>query len=133
MKYQYDDHWTRHARAICRDLDFTHIPQDRIACLKSTGSKSRRTIARIHTMSKVVQIGMQYRPAYVIELISEKFDRQSDDEKTKTLIHELLHIPHSFNGGFRQHKPYVTHANVDQFFRQLKQNRKSSDQTLILP
>jgi predicted metallopeptidase len=75
-------------------------------------------------MPKVIQIGMNHKPAYVIELISEKFDKQSEEEKVKTLIHELMHIPHSFNGGFRQHHPYVTHAKVDQNYRKWVQKQR---------
>lgn len=104
---------------VIRKLDFRHIPEERVVCFKSTGSKSRRVIARIHTMPKIIQLGINQPPFYAIELISEKFDRQSEEEQIKTIIHELLHIPHSFNGGFRQHHPYVTRSKVDQHYRKL--------------
>ena len=135
MKYAFDETWTLKSREIAQDLEFNHILLDRISCLKSNGSQSRRTIARIHTMPKVIQIGMNHLPAYVIELISEKFDRQSEDEKIKTIIHELMHIPHSFNGGFRQHRPFVTHAKVDENFKkwQEKQHPKGVPTTTIVP
>jgi predicted metallopeptidase len=32
------------------------------------------------------------------------------------LIHEVLHIPHCFGGGFRAHKPYVTTAKVQKMY-----------------
>lgn len=114
MRYAHSPEWTERARKIAQDLNFTHIQLDRISCFRSVGSKSRRTIARIHTMPKLIQLGTNQPPFYTIELIAERFDRQSEEEQIKTIIHELMHIPHSFNGGFRQHHPHVTHAKVNQ-------------------
>ena len=117
MKYVHSPEWTEYARHVVDTLEFTHVQKDRISCFLSAGSKSRRTIARIHGLPKVVQMGLNQPPFYVIELIRERFDRQSEEEKTKTIIHELMHIPHSFAGGFRQHKPFVTHKKVEQMYR----------------
>ncbi|MDP2665991.1 MAG: putative metallopeptidase [Candidatus Diapherotrites archaeon] len=117
MKYIPSPEWTERTRQLASELAFSHIPPDRIACFMSKGSKSRRTIARIHTMPKIIQMGTQQPPFYAIELISERFDRQTEEEQIKTLIHELMHIPHSFGGGFRQHRPHVTHAKVNQIFQ----------------
>ena len=114
MKYQFSPEWTKKTREIAALLEMSHIPLDRISVIESSGSKTRRTIARIHGLAKVMKLCMQQDKAfYTIELISEKFNRQPDDEKIKTLIHELLHIPGNFGGGFRQHKPYVNHSTVD--------------------
>ncbi len=121
MKYHPSPEWTQKTQEVIRKLEFSHIPQDRVVCFKSTGSKSRRTIARIHTMPKIIQLGINQAPFYAIELIAEKFDRQNEEEQVKTIIHELLHIPHSFNGGFRQHHPYVTRAKVDQHYRKIRE------------
>ncbi len=119
MKYTPSPEWTTKTVEVIRKLDFKHIMEDRVVCFKSEGSKSRRVIARIHTMPKIIQLGINQPPFYAIELVSEKFDRQNEEEQTKTIIHELLHIPHSFNGGFRQHHPYVTRAKVDEHYRKL--------------
>lgn len=126
MKYIPSPEWTSKTAEVIRKLEFKHIPEERVVCFKSIGSKSRRTIARIHTMPKIIQLGTNQPPFYAIELISEKFDRQNEEEQTKTIIHELLHIPHSFNGGFRQHHPYVNHKTVDAHYRKL------TEQTRIL-
>jgi len=121
MRYNHSLEWTEYAHHVVDVLDFLHIPKHRVVCYKSQGSKSRGTIARIHGLPKVVQLGLGQNAFYVIELISERFDRQNNNEKCKTIIHELMHIPHSFNGGFRRHKPYVTHSKVDQMFQKYVQ------------
>jgi predicted metallopeptidase len=50
---------------------------------------------------------------YLIEVISERYDRLSQDEKEKVIIHELLHIPKGFAGGFRPHKGNITRKKID--------------------
>src|SRR3989344_6722717 len=120
MKYQFSPGWTKKTREIAALLEMNHIPLDRISVIESSGSKTRRTIARIHGLAKVMKLGMQQEKAfYTIELISEKFNRQPDEEKLKTIIHELLHIPENFGGGFRQHNPYVNHRTVDMAYGKL--------------
>ncbi|MBI5884561.1 metallopeptidase [archaeon] len=112
---------------MARQLDFRHVQLDRVCCIKSQGSKTRRTIARIHALGKVMQLGMNTKAFYVIEFISEKFDRQSEEEKTKTIIHELLHIPASFGGGFRQHHLVNSAAVERHYARLMQQNRLQAE------
>ena len=119
MRYSFSEHWTGKARAIATALEFNYISLDRIACVESTGTKTNRVIARIHTVGKVMQLGMQQRPFYVIELIMERFGEQSQEDQVKTIIHELLHIPHNFGGGFRHHRPHVNNAVVEAAFKKL--------------
>ncbi len=121
MKYNYSEKWTLKTRELVRDLGFDHIAPDRVCCIESTGSKTRRTIARIHSLGKAMQLGMSCDAFYVIELISKTFDKESDDEKVKTLIHELLHIPQNFGGGFRHHRPYVNRRIVDGHYKRLRE------------
>jgi predicted metallopeptidase len=118
MKYEMDSEAQEIARDIINKLDFCHIDVDRIVFMKSHGSKSRRTLARIHGLPKIMQKAMKIKAVYVIELISENFDKLDYDEKIKTIIHELMHIPKCFGGGFRQHKPYVTSKKVDKVFKE---------------
>jgi predicted metallopeptidase len=101
---------------IIRRLNLTHIDGTRVICLRSRGSGSKRVIARCHGLSRVMQLALDKDPHYVIEVLSERFDRLSKEDQTKVLIHEILHIPHSFGGGFRAHKPYVTQAKVQRMY-----------------
>lgn len=120
MKYAYSEEWTKRARELVSRLGLKHIQAERVSCIVSQGSGARRVIARIHTLGKAMQEGMRSEPFYTIELISENFGKQSEEEKTKTLIHELLHIPHSFGGGFRHHKHYVNAEIVEREWKKLQ-------------
>jgi predicted metallopeptidase len=124
MKYVYSDYWTLKAKEIAQKLEMQHIDLDRVSVVESKGSKSRRTIARIHSIGKVMQLGMQQKTFYTIELISEKFYKQSDDEQVKTIIHELMHIPATFGGGFRNHTHHVTDKNVENMFKELYKQKR---------
>jgi predicted metallopeptidase len=99
-------------KEILRKLEMTHVDETRLTCLRSKGSASRRVIARCHGLSRIMQLALDKDPHYAIEVLSERFDRLSKEEQTKVLIHEILHIPHSFGGGFRAHRPFVTRAKV---------------------
>jgi predicted metallopeptidase len=37
----------------------------------------------------------------------------------------VMHIPHSFGGGFRAHKPHVTRKKVERMYRKFLQARSS--------
>jgi predicted metallopeptidase len=118
MRYQEDPQILDIARDVVSKLKLSHVDMDNIVILRSHGSKSRRTLARIHGLPKIMQLAMKRKALYVIEIISETFDRQSRDDQVKTVIHELMHIPHGFGGGFRNHRNYVTRKNVDMAFQE---------------
>jgi predicted metallopeptidase len=93
-----------------------HIDETRLICLRSKGTGSRGVIARCHGLPRIMQLALNEKPHYVIEVLSERFDRLSREDQTRVLIHEILHIPHSFGGGFRAHKPFVTRAKVQKMY-----------------
>jgi len=111
------------ADEIASQLDFFHVVPQFIHCFRSTGSKAGRTIARIHGLGKIWQEALNLSPSYVIEVISERYDRLSQTEKEKTIIHELLHVPHGFAGGFRPHKGYIDRAIVEELYMRLQKQR----------
>ena len=120
MKYKYSEHWTAVAKGLATSLGLNYIDLGQIAVIESQGSKTKRTIARIHALGKVMQLGMAQKPFYTIELLTEKFGRQNQEEKVKTIIHELLHIPACFGGGFRHHKPHVNARTVEIEYQKIK-------------
>jgi predicted metallopeptidase len=103
---------------IIERLDLAHLVPHKVHCFRSRGSKSRCIIARIHGLGRIWQTALGHSPAYVIEVISERFDRLSQEDKEKTLIHELMHIPQGFSGGFRPHKGYVTRRQVEKMHKE---------------
>ncbi|MCR4335993.1 MAG: putative metallopeptidase [archaeon] len=112
MKYEYDEAWTLKSKEIAKTLGYNYVIHEKLGVVKSWGSKTKRTIARIHCIGKVMMLGMGHKKSfYVIELISENFDKQSEEDQIETIIHELMHIPKTFGGGFRQHH-LVSRGNV---------------------
>lgn len=110
---------------IVESLGLFHVVPQFVYCYRSRGSESRGTIARIHGLSRIWQDALRRPPAYVIEVISERYDRLSEEEKEKTLIHELLHIPRGFGGGFRPHRGYVSRKQVEKLYEVLLEKRSS--------
>ena len=97
IKYQEAHNIKKLIDKIIFHLGFFHIVPQFVYCFRSTGSKSKRVIARIHGLSKIWQETLNLQPAYVIEVISERYDKLSKTEQEKILIHELLHIPKGFS------------------------------------
>ena len=113
IRYEIADDIQARFADIVRTLDLRHIDLEKVVCLRSRGSTARRVIARCHGMSKVLQIALRIRAFYVLEFISERFDALSARDQDETIIHELMHIPKNFGGGFRFHD-HVTARNVRQ-------------------
>tara|TARA_Y100000310_G_C20464508_1_gene706961 strand:+ start:162 stop:608 length:447 start_codon:yes stop_codon:yes gene_type:complete len=104
-------------------LEMEHIPLHRVKCIRSFGSKAKRTLARCHALGKVMQNGMGTGAFYTIEFL-ELFDKQTLEDQDKTIIHELMHIPKAFGGGFRHHD-YVCDKNVDIMHEKYESMKKS--------
>lgn len=101
---------------------FPHVNHNQIICFRSYGSSSR-AIARIWSLPRIWQIGLNLKPHYCIEVISERFDKLSLEEKQRTLIHELMHIPKTFSGALVPHKTRykrIDRRSVDKIFQIFK-------------
>jgi predicted metallopeptidase len=115
IKYELDESIMARIYDIAKTLNMEHIKLSGIYALRSRGTGSRRTIARCHALSKIWQLALGINAVYLIEVISEKFDKMSREEQDKVLIHELMHIPMSFGGGFKHHD-FVTGRNVEKIY-----------------
>lgn len=122
IKYEEAEDLQKIAEEISRLL-FPHVKIERIKCFRSYGSSSRGTIARCHTLGKLMQKTIGVKAYYALEFISERFDKLSDEDKIKTIIHELMHIPNTFGGGFRQHN-WVTEKNVSMHYKTYKAKKQ---------
>jgi predicted metallopeptidase len=108
---------------LAMECEFYHVKAQQVFCVRSRGSKAKRTIARIHGLGKIWQGVLKQPATYTIEVISEIFDKMSPEDRERVLIHELMHIPGGFRGGFRPHKGYVERKNVDAVYKKLLQTR----------
>ena len=126
IKYYEAPDIKRQVDQIARDCEMFHVVPQFVYCVRSRGSKAKRTIARIHGLGRLWQNILNMPPAYTIEIISEIYDKMSEEEKEKTLIHELLHIPGSFGGGFRPHKGCVERKTVEKYYIKLKKAQKAN-------
>jgi predicted metallopeptidase len=117
--YERDHEMHSVMESIASRLGFHWIDFSRVVCVRSRGSSSSRTIARCHALPRIMQEALCVKAHYVIEAVSENFDGLSPEEKTKTLIHELMHIPKAMGGGFRHHRPYVTKRTVERMYGRL--------------
>lgn len=124
MKYEQAPDIQTIADEISKLL-FPHIKLERVKCYRSHGTSSRGTIARCHTVGKLLQKAAKIEPIYALEFLSERFDRMDSEEQIKVIIHELMHIPATFGGGFRHHD-HVCDRNIEKNYRAYKQTKQKN-------
>ena len=124
MKYEFAEDIQKTAEEISQIL-FPHVIVERIKCFRSYGSSSKGTIARCHTIGKIMQKAIGVKAHYALEFL-ERFDKLSEEDKIKTIIHELMHIPKTFGGGFRHHD-FVCEKNVNLFYKKYINHKKSQE------
>ncbi|VVB79637.1 Uncharacterised protein [uncultured archaeon] len=132
IKYFSADDVKKEAEEIVRVLNWNYIDLSNVGFLRSKGSSSRGTIARCHALGKAMQLAMGRTTGfYLVEVISEKFDKLPRDEQTKTIIHELMHIPKTFGGGFIHHD--MVHEDTVKIVFEHYTNLKLNFQTSPIP
>jgi len=125
MKYEYAPDIQEIAEEISKIL-FPHVKLCQMKCFRSFGTSSRGTIARCHTIGKLMQKSIGVPAHYALEFLSERFDKMNPEDQIKVIIHELMHIPATFGGGFRHHD-HVCEDNIEANYRIYKRF-KSEDE-----
>ena len=111
---------------LANELSLDWLDTSRLFCFRSENSKSR-AYARIWGFSKVWQKALNQEPAYVIEVLSEKFDSLSKQKQDEILLHEIAHIPKNFSGSLLPHIRKRGKRNFEDRVRELVElNRKNS-------
>lgn len=103
LEWEVDSKIQKEMEQIVKALELNHVKAKRVFCYRTQGSKAR-AYARIWSFPKIFQQVLSIEPAYVMEIISEKFDRLDSENKKKVIIHELLHIPKNFSGSLLPHR-----------------------------
>lgn len=91
-----------HLNKTIKEAGVSWVKTSRVFTYRSTNAKTR-AYARIWGLSRIWQQALKIKPAYILEVISEKYDRLSDLEKSKILLHEVAHIPKNFSGALVPH------------------------------
>ena len=125
MKYEFAPDLQVKAREISKIL-FPHVDVDRVKCFRSFGTSTRGTIARCHALGKIMQKAIGIKAVYVLEFLTEQFEKLNEEEKIKVIIHELMHIPKTFGGGFKHHD-VVTNKNVNLYYKTYKNKKGESE------
>lgn len=126
MQFERADDVSLLIKDLVRWLEMNHIIIGQIACVRSYGSTAR-AYARIWGLARVFQISFGYKAVYVIEVLSKHYDGLIDEDKIKTLIHELLHIPKTFSGALLPHRGRsrrIGKRMVDRWYEVFKKAKK---------
>lgn len=110
---------------IIKGLNLSHVYLDRIKVFRSFDSKAYAR-ARIWAFPRIWQKALNLPAHYIIEVLAEKYDHLSPDDKKRVLIHELMHIPKNFSGSLVSHRGRyhrINHRTVESLFDMYK-NKK---------
>ncbi len=121
MKYEFAQDIQEKAEEISKML-FPHVQMDSVKCFRSFGTSSKLTIARCHAIGKVLQKALDRKAFYALEFLSERFDKFDEEEKIKIIMHELMHIPKAFGGGFKHHD-FVCNKNINMYYKEYKEKK----------
>ena len=115
VSWELDSEIERRSLELIKTLELEWLSYGRIFFYRSINSKAR-AYARTWGLPKLWQRTLGVEPAYIIEVISEHFDKLSEKEQDKVLLHELTHIPHNFSGALvphTRHKKGSFHDKLD--------------------
>ena len=126
MKYELAKDVSKQVKILVNSLSLNYLKTKNIHCIRSFDAKTR-AYARIWGMAKLFSEVAGLEPHYIIEVVSKRFDKLTEREKMKTLIHELLHIPKTFSGALLSHRGKgrrINDAEIEKIIKNLKKGKK---------
>lgn len=111
---------------LMESLQLDYLLGERLFFYRSTGSKSR-AYARTWGLPRLWQNALKAEPAYIIEVISHRFDKLSPKDQDKVLLHEIGHIPKNFSGALLPHTRHGKgsfHNKVDELIQRYFENAR---------
>jgi predicted metallopeptidase len=120
MQFEFAPDVHERISKMVKTLKLDYINSLRIFCMRSKGSEAR-AYARIWSLPQIWQKAFDVKTYYIIEVLSEHFDKLSEEQKDKVLIHELIHIPKTFSGALRPHAYFdkkIDEKTVNEFYEQ---------------
>lgn len=117
---------------IINKLDLNYINPDNIVCFRSSGTTSRNVHARCWSLPNIWQQALCIDPHYIIEVISEKFDKLDLKRRKMVLVHELMHIPKTFSGALRPHNAFLDDSYVLKLCKRLEEIENKEENKLEL-
>lgn len=134
MKTELAPDIDKRVKVILRALgDFAHVSDKHIICMRSKGAKTR-AIARIWGLPRIWQQALYLKAYYIIEVVSEKFDKLSKEDQDMTLIHELMHVPKTFSGALVPHTCFgkkIDEKSVRIIYRKYREALEENPHLLI--
>lgn len=100
--WREDKRLKAHLKKAIKEAGVAWVKVSRVFTYRSENAKTR-AYARIWGLSRIWQQALKIKPAYILEVISEKYDKLSNYEKSKILLHEIAHIPKNFSGALIPH------------------------------
>lgn len=116
----------KRTKKLINELGLEWLSYGRLFFYRSNGS-SARAYARTWGLPRLWQRALKVEPGYIIEVISEYFDKLSAVEQDKVLLHEVTHIPKNFSGALiahTRHKKGSFHHKLDELVERYFQNLK---------
>jgi predicted metallopeptidase len=106
------------------EIDWLNL--DRIFTYRSVNGKTR-AYARTWGLPSLWQRALGVTPGYIVEVVSEHFDKLNQSDKDRVLLHELTHIPKNFSGAL---VPHIRHGKrnfkgqVDELINRYLRNKQ---------
>lgn len=116
---------SKRALNLITELKMDWILFERIFFYRSNFSKAR-AYARTWGLPKLWQMSLGVEPGYIIEVLSEHFDKLSEKDQDKVILHELTHIPRNFSGALvphTRHKKGSFHDKLEQLYEDYHTSR----------